>query len=66
MCSFTDLQGEERNIFPEGELIKSRCLASAAYLQFFSPVEFKGRLYADGGIMNNLSLWRGLPILQTI
>ncbi|MCM4172225.1 phospholipase [Arenibacter sp. TNZ] len=48
----TDLQKGEERIFSEGELIKP-LLASAALPPVFSPVEIKGRLYADGGIMNN-------------
>ena len=48
----TDLQKGDERIFSEGELIKP-LLASAALPPVFSPVEINGRLYADGGIMNN-------------
>ncbi|WP_425235188.1 patatin-like phospholipase family protein [Ulvibacterium sp.] len=48
----TDLQKGEQQFFSEGELIRP-LLASAALPPVFSPVELKGRLYADGGIMNN-------------
>ncbi|MCK0191637.1 patatin-like phospholipase family protein [Arenibacter sp. F20364] len=48
----TDLQKGDEKIFSEGELIKP-LLASAALPPVFSPVAIQGRLYADGGIMNN-------------
>jgi NTE family protein len=48
----TDLLKGEEKIFCEGELIKP-LLASAALPPVFSPVAIQGRLYADGGIMNN-------------
>ena len=48
----TDLQKGDEKIFSEGELIKP-LLASAALPPVFSPVAINGRLYADGGIMNN-------------
>ena len=48
----TDLQKGDEQIFSEGELIKP-LLASAALPPVFSPVDINGRLYADGGIMNN-------------
>ncbi|MCM4150215.1 phospholipase [Arenibacter sp. N53] len=48
----TDLQKGDEKIFSEGELIKP-LLASAALPPVFSPVGINGRLYADGGIMNN-------------
>ncbi|WP_422082707.1 patatin-like phospholipase family protein [Ulvibacterium sp.] len=51
----TDLQKGEQQFFSEGELIRP-LLASAALPPVFSPVELKGRLYADGGIMNNFPL----------
>jgi NTE family protein len=48
----TDLQKGEQQFFSEGELIRP-LLASAALPPVFSPVELNGKLYADGGIMNN-------------
>ncbi|MDL5510234.1 patatin-like phospholipase family protein [Arenibacter sp. M-2] len=48
----TDLQKGDEKIFSKGELIKP-LLASAALPPVFSPVAINGRLYADGGIMNN-------------
>lgn len=48
----TDLQKGDEITFYEGELIKP-LLASAALPPVFSPVDIKGSLYADGGIMNN-------------
>ena len=48
----TDLQKGDEKIFSEGELIRP-LLASAALPPVFSPVAINGRLYADGGIMNN-------------
>jgi NTE family protein len=48
----TDLQKGDEKVFFEGELIKP-LLASAALPPVFSPVAINGRLYADGGIMNN-------------
>jgi len=51
----TDLQQGEQHFFSEGELIRP-LLASAALPPVFSPVELNGKLYADGGIMNNFPL----------
>lgn len=48
----TDLQKGQVKVFSEGPLIKP-LLASAALPPVFSPVEFDGIIYADGGIMNN-------------
>lgn len=48
----TNLQTAEEEIFSEGELVRP-LLASAALPPVFSPVEIKGELFADGGIMNN-------------
>lgn len=48
----TDLQKGDEKAFSQGELIKP-LLASAALPPVFSPVDIKGSLYADGGIMNN-------------
>lgn len=51
----TNLQNAEQAFFSSGELIRP-LLASAALPPVFSPVELKGQLYADGGIMNNFPL----------
>lgn len=48
----TDLLGGKEHAFHSGELIHP-LLASAALTPVFSPLEFEGVLYADGGIMNN-------------
>lgn len=48
----TNLQKGEVHYFSEGDLLKT-ILASAALPPVFSPVEIKGELYADGGIVNN-------------
>lgn len=48
----TNLQKGDQEFFSSGELIRP-LLASAALPPVFSPVELKGELYADGGIMNN-------------
>lgn len=48
----TNLQRGEELFIDKGELIKP-LLASAALPPVFSPVEYNGELYADGGIMNN-------------
>jgi NTE family protein len=48
----TNLEKGEEMFINHGELIKP-LLASAALPPVFSPVEYKGELYADGGIMNN-------------
>ncbi len=50
--SATDIVKGCPRIFSEGELMKP-LLASAALPPIFTPVEISGRLYADGGIMNN-------------
>ncbi|MEO1259836.1 MAG: patatin-like phospholipase family protein [Bacteroidota bacterium] len=48
----TDLIHASYKAFEEGELIRP-LLASAAVPPLFTPVEINGRLYSDGGIMNN-------------
>lgn len=48
----TDLMKADEACFYEGPLIKP-ILASAAFPVLFSPVQFNGRTYADGGILNN-------------
>lgn len=48
----TNLEEGEEEFITQGELIKP-LLASAALPPVFSPVNYKGTLYADGGIMNN-------------
>jgi len=48
----TDLMNGTETAFDSGPLIKP-LLASAALPPVFSPVEIQGKLYADGGIMNN-------------
>jgi NTE family protein len=48
----TNLELGEEEFITKGELIKP-LLASAALPPVFSPVSYKGMLYADGGIMNN-------------
>jgi NTE family protein len=51
----TDLFKGVEVLFHTGELIRP-LLASAALPPIFSPVEIRGTLYADGGIMNNFPL----------
>ena len=51
----TDLQSGVPKVFSSGELIRP-LLASAALPPVFNPVTINGRLYADGGIMNNFPL----------
>jgi NTE family protein len=51
----TNLQEGGEQFFSEGELILP-LLASAALPPVFGPVEIKGCLYADGGIMNNFPI----------
>ncbi len=51
----TNLEKGEELFINTGELIKP-LLASAALPPVFSPVDYKGSLYADGGIMNNFPL----------
>ncbi len=48
----TDLANAQSHIFSEGELINP-LLASAALPPLFSPLEIRGVLYSDGGILNN-------------
>lgn len=48
----TDLMNGTEMAFGQGQLIKP-LLASAALPPVFSPVEIQGKLYADGGVMNN-------------
>lgn len=56
----TNLQKGEELFIHNGELIKP-LLASAALPPVFSPVEYNGELYADGGIMNNFPSEPVLP-----
>ncbi|MFX0556006.1 patatin-like phospholipase family protein [Maribacter sp. CXY002] len=51
----TNLEKGEELFISKGELIKP-LLASAALPPVFSPVNYQGMLYADGGIMNNFPL----------
>lgn len=51
----TDLQSGVPKVFGSGELIRP-LLASAALPPVFNPVTIDGRLYADGGIMDNFPL----------
>ncbi|MDX1760408.1 MAG: patatin-like phospholipase family protein [Arenibacter algicola] len=51
----TDLQSGVPKVFSSGEMIRP-LLASAALPPVFNPVTINGRLYADGGIMNNFPL----------
>ena len=48
----TDILEGDYKIFKEGKLIDP-LIASAALPPLFSPVEIQGKLYSDGGIMNN-------------
>lgn len=48
----TNLEMGEEEFITKGELVKP-LLASAALPPVFSPVNYNGALYADGGIMNN-------------
>jgi len=58
----TNLEQGEEVFINEGELIRP-LLASAALPPVFSPVEYKGALHADGGIMNNFP---SEPILRKV
>ena len=58
----TNLELGEEEFITSGELIKP-LLASAALPPVFSPVSYKGMLYADGGIMNNFP---AEPILEHV
>jgi NTE family protein len=51
----TDLRSGVPKVFSSGELIRP-LLASAVLPPVFNPVTIDGRLYADGGIMNNFPL----------
>jgi len=48
----TDITNASQVVFSEGPLI-SRILASACFPIVFAPLEIDGKLYADGGILNN-------------
>jgi NTE family protein len=51
----TDIASGECHIFKEGPLVNA-VLASSAVPGFFTPVEIDGRLYSDGGIVNNFPI----------
>lgn len=57
----TDLQNGTSRFFSSGSLLKP-VLASAALPPVFNPVSINGRLYADGGIMNNFPIE---PLIET-
>ena len=48
----TDIENGEERVFEKGPLIQP-ILASAAFPVVFSPVEIDGKLFSDGGIVNN-------------
>ena len=48
----TDLNRAEPVVLSSGELIKA-VLASSAYPGMFTPVEWSGNVYVDGGVINN-------------
>lgn len=49
----TDIQSGKIVYFSEGQLIRA-LMASSCIPVIFEPVLFKGRLYVDGGLLNNL------------
>lgn len=53
----TDILAGQPVVFSSGPLI-SAILASASMPLIFSPIEIDGRLYADGGIVNNFPVER--------
>ncbi len=48
----TDLNKAEQVVLSSGSLVQA-ILASSAYPGMFTPVEWNGNVYADGGIINN-------------
>jgi len=61
----SDLLNAEWEVFYSGELIRP-LLASAAIPALFTPVEIDGRLFSDGGVMNNFPVEPLLPVCQKI
>ena len=61
----TDIASGEYHVFKEGPLINA-VLASSAIPGFFTPVEINGRLYSDGGIINNFPIKPLKPIFDKI
>jgi NTE family protein len=51
----TDLQNSELVYFSQGKIIKP-LLASCSIPILFEPVEIEGKLFVDGGILNNLPI----------
>lgn len=51
----TDLVHGETKIFKSGDLVDA-VLASSAFPMVFSPYKIDGKLYADGGIVNNFPI----------
>ncbi len=51
--SATDMERGRLKIFGRDVLIKRAVLASCAFPGIFSPVTIDGRLYSDGGLLNN-------------
>ncbi len=48
----TNIEEAKERVFYKGQLIKA-ILASSSFPGVFAPVEVEGKLYADGGILNN-------------
>lgn len=49
----TNITDGKMTIFSEGDNLINTLLASCALPMIYSPVEIEGKLYADGGILNN-------------
>lgn len=54
-CIGTDLVSGEMVVFRDGDLAEA-LRASSAFPSIFSPYEYDGRLYVDGGVRNNIPI----------
>lgn len=53
LIAATDIHAGETKVFSSGNLVEVMC-ASSAIPVLFKPVEINGRIYVDGGVLNNL------------
>lgn len=51
--SATDIQSGKLKIFNKNTLVKKAVAASCAFPGVFSPITIDGKIYSDGGILNN-------------
>jgi predicted acylesterase/phospholipase RssA len=61
----TDLRRMKPVLFQNGEITWRHMLASCAVPGLFAPVKIDGRLYMDGGLLNNVPAWAAIEMGAT-